>query len=180
MSSKYSDVKSLSELNDAVLFHTLCMGIDIEHTEKLENLFLQTTTKYSNIFDVKPFTEKIRKPNTDDYYDQEEINLLEYILPSVKRIYYRFFINTPQLLNDKRLELFQIQFDLEEFLTFLKDKFINNQNALNDFKFLDIYSEILMLIVEEYTVSKIAYTASINKKDINYILRDIKIQKIGI
>jgi hypothetical protein len=179
MTSKYSNVKSLSELNDEVLFHTLCMGINIEHSERLKNFFQQTTTIYSKIFDVKPFIEKI-SINNDTDKDVEMINLLEYILPSIKKVYSKFFINPPQLLKDKRLELFQMQFDLLEFLTFLKEKFITNQNVLKDFKYLDIYSEILMLIVEEYTSSKITYIASINTKDINYLLRDIKIQKIGI
>ena len=46
--------------------------------------------------------------------------------------------------------MFQLQFNLVEFLTFLSDKYIKNHNKLNDFKNLDTDSEILTLIVEDY------------------------------
>ena len=57
---------------------------------------------------------------------------------SVMFVIIRFFINPPSMLvssvENKRLELFKLQFNLVEFLTFLSEKFINNYDKLEDFK----------------------------------------------
>ena len=73
--------------------------------------------------------------------------------------------------------MFQLQFNLVEFLTFLSDKYIKNHNKLNDFKNLDTDSEILTLIVEDYIASKISYISSMHASDIPVEIRDIKISK---
>jgi hypothetical protein len=80
-------------------------------------------------------------------------------------------------VENKRLELFKLQFNLVEFLTFLSEKFINNYDKLEDFKNLDTDSEILTLIVEDYTSSKISYISSMHASDIPSEIRDIKISK---
>ena len=170
MRSKFSDSKYLSELNNDELFIVLCHGVynqdDISH---LMDLFKDTTTTYSSIFDVVPFINK------NDVSD--DVNLLEYILPSVKRAYSKFFINPPGLLNNERLDLYKLQFNLQEFLLFLRDKFIENYKSLENFKFLDTNSEILTLIIEEYVASKISYVSSIKMSNIKEEIRDIKISK---
>jgi hypothetical protein len=174
MKSKFSDAKYLKELNNEELFTVLCHGVhhpdDVSH---LKDLFTDTTTVYSSIFDIKPFIEN---QNISDE-NPDGVNLLEYILPSVKRVYSKFFINPPGLLNNERLDLYRLQFNLEEFLIFLKDKFIENQKSLDNFKYLDTNSEILTLIVEDYVASKIAYIASVKMSTIKEEIRDIKISK---
>jgi hypothetical protein len=172
MKSKFYNSKYLSELNSDELFIVLCHGVhnpdDVSH---LMDLFKDATTIYSSIFDVEPFINV-----SDD--DPDGVNLLEYILPSVKRVYSKFFINPPGLLiNNERLDLYKLQFNLEEFLIFLKDKFIENQKSLDNFKYLDTNSEILTLIVEDYVASKIAYIASVKMSTIKEEIRDIKISK---
>ena len=172
MKSKFSNSKHLSELNSDELFIVLCQGIhhpdDVSH---LMDLFKDTTTIYSSIFDVEPFVNNVSEN------DPDSVNLLEYILPSVKRAYSKFFINPPGLLNNERLDLYRLQFNLQEFLMFLKDKFIENQKSLDNFKFLDTNSEILTLIVEEYVASKISYVASVKMSNVKEEIRDIKISK---
>ena len=44
-------------------------------------------------------------------------------------------------IESKRLELFQLQFNLVEFLTFLSDKYKKNHNILNDFINIDTDSD---------------------------------------
>ena len=80
-------------------------------------------------------------------------------------------------IESKRLELFQLQFNLVEFLIFISDKFKKNHNILNDFKNLDTDGEILTLIVEDYIASKISYILSLNVSNIQKEIRDIKISK---
>ena len=80
-------------------------------------------------------------------------------------------------IENKRLELFQLQFNLVEFLTFLSDKYKKNHNILNDFINIDTDSELLTLIVEDYIASKISYILSLNVSNIQKEIRDVKISK---
>ena len=76
-----------------------------------------------------------------------------------------------------RLELFQLQFELEDFLKFLSNKFKKNHNILDDFENLDKYSELLTLIVEEYKASKVSFVASVHSGEIESEIRDIKLTR---
>lgn len=174
----FKDTKSLKEFDNDNLYNILCKGLhhqdDVLH---LKDLFKDTTCLHYHLFDNPIFTEK--KNKTEDNPDGN--NLLEYILPTIRRAYSKFFINPPSILvssvENKRLELFQLQFNLVEFLTFLSEKFINNYNKLEDFKNLDTDSEILTLIVEDFIASKISYVASMHTSDIPKEIRDIKISR---
>jgi len=174
----FKDSKSLKEFDDDNLYNALCKGLshpdDISH---LKDLFKDTTCLHYHLFDDPIFTEKRNK--TED--NPEGNHLLEYILPTIRRAYSKFFINPPSMLvssvENKRLELFKLQFNLVEFLTFLSEKFINNYDKLEDFKNLDTDSEILTLIVEDYIASKISYISSMHASDIPVEIRDIKISK---
>ena len=174
----FKDSKSLKEFDNDRLYDAMCKGIshpdDISH---LKDLYKDTTLLHYHLFDNPIFTEKRNKTEENP----EGNHLLEYILPTIRRAYSKFFINPPSILvssvENKRLELFQLQFNLVEFLTFLSDKYIKNHNKLNDFKNLDTDSEILTLIVEDYIASKISYISSMHASDIPVEIRDIKISK---
>ena len=174
----FKDSKSLKEFDNDNLYDALCKGLnhpdDISH---LKDLFKDTTTLHYHLFDDPAFTEK--KNKTED--DPEGNHLLEYILPTIRRVYSKFFINPPNMLvssiENKRLELFQLQFNLVEFLTFLSDKYKKNHNILNDFINIDTDSELLTLIVEDYIASKISYILSLNVSNIQKEIRDVKISK---
>lgn len=174
----FKDAKSLKDLDNELLYNTLCQGVnDQSHVTHLKDLFKDTTTLHYHLFDSPVFTEK--KNKTED--NPEGYNLLEYILPSVRRAYSKFFINPPSIFNNpnsySRLELFQLQFNLQELLNSISDKFIKNVDCLNDFQFLDIDSELLTLIIEDYLASKVKYVSSVNSFDIQKEIRDIKITK---
>ena len=172
----FKDSKSLKEFDNDRLYDALCKGLshpdDISY---LKDLFKDTTTLHHHLFDDPIFTEKRNK--TEENPDGN--NLLEYILPSLRRVYSKFFINPPSMLvssiESKRLEFFQLQFNLVEFLTFLSDKFKKNHNILNDFTNIDTDSELLTLIVEDYLASKVSYILSLNVSNIQKEIRDIKI-----
>ena len=183
----FKDTKSLKDFDNDNLYDTLCKGIhhadDISH---LKDLFKDATCLHYHLFDDPIFIEKRNK--TEENPDGN--NLLEYILPTIRRAYSKFFINPPGILvspkiassypnqiENKRLELFQLQFNLVEFLTSLSEKFIKNHDKLDDFKNLDTDSEILTLIVENYISSKITYIASLYATEIQTEIRDIKISK---
>jgi len=174
----FKDVKSLKEFDDDNLYDVLCKGIhhpdDVSH---LKDLFKDTTCLHYHLFDDSIFIEKRNK--TEENPDGD--NLLEYILPTIRRAYSKFFINPPAIFTaskeNRRLELLRLQFNLIEFLNFLSDKFKKNHDSLNDFKNLDKDSEILTLIVEDYLASKISYIASLYATEIQTEIRDIKISK---
>jgi len=174
----YKDAKSLKELDDNNLYDILCKGInhpdDVSH---LKDLFKDTTCLHYHLFDDPVFTEK--KNKSDDNPDGN--NLLEYILPTLRRLYSKFFIVPPSIFTsskeNRRLELYQLQFNLVEFLTILSEKYKNNHNKLDDFKNLDTDAEMLTLIVEDYIASKVSYIASTNTFDIPTEIRDIKLSR---
>lgn len=168
----FSELASLSEH----LFPTLCSGLTAEHSERLTSLFEQALNNYDYLFADDIFI----KVNDDQHC------LLEYILPAIRKAYYTFFINLPSLFThqytstqgkNNRLELFQLQFELEDFLKFLSTKFKKNHNILDDFENLDKYSELLTLIVEEYKASKVSFVASVNSSEIESEIRDIKLTR---
>jgi hypothetical protein len=175
-------IKSLKDISEQVLSSLSSVivpsGIDVEHSKKLRSIFEDTIQNYSHLFEDKVFTRV-----------SDEHSVIEYILPTIKRAYSKFYIKVPgvfELQNNskmdtkyqkRRLELFQLQFDLKDFLTFLSLKFKSNCDILEDFKNLDKESEILTLIVEDYIVSKIRFVSSVNFSDIEREIRSIKLER---
>lgn len=174
----FKDAKSLSEFDNDALYTALTRGVrDEKDLSHLMDLYKDTTKLHYSLFDDDIFIQK--KNISEDNPDGN--NLLEYILPSVTRVYSKFFINPPSIFSNSnflpRLELFQLQFNLQEFLIFLSKKFKSNHNCLSDFENLDTDSEILTLIVEDYVASKVSFVTSINNSEIQKEIRNIKISK---
>ena len=96
---------SLSQLEDPQIFGALLQGIGGEERDHLEELFQDACRKHSHLFD-------------DEFWfkDFKGDLPIEYVLPSIRRVFASFFIQTPNLFqhDPKRLELFQLQFNLEE------------------------------------------------------------------
>ncbi len=171
------EFKSLKDLDSDHLYTTLCGGInsqsDIKH---LMDLFKDTTRLHYDLFTDPIFFEK---------KDSDSNSVIEYVLPTLRRAYSKFFINTPGIFStstyqnpvNTRLELYQLQFNLREFLEFLSDKFLKNYDKLNDFENLDTNSEILTLIVEDYIGSKVSYVTSVPVDEIQKEIRDIKLSR---
>lgn len=178
----YKDVKSLIDLDNESLYFSLCKGIqDSTHIEKLTQLFKLTTQKYFILFEGEVFLTK----RNQSLENPEGYNVIQYILPSVRSVYIQFFIETPTLFkwnipgshSQLRLELFQLQFSLSEYLNYLSLQYKKNYKSLDDFQHIDRESEILRLIVEDYLSSKVSYVLSVPFSEIQKEIRDSKIDK---
>ena len=174
------DIKSIKELDQDYMYELLRRGIV---DENLQELFLKfckiTITEYHHLFDIESFTTK-RYP-TENL--PEGYNALEYVLPTLKRVFSKFYIKTPEIFDNpyftNKLELYQLQFDLVEFLKFFSDKFDKNWNCLEDFEYLDPVSEVLTLIVQDYVCQKVNIVQSTPHNEIASIIRDKKIERIN-
>lgn len=159
------DWKSLSQLEDRQVFSVLLQGVHGEQRQHLQELFQDACRNYSHLF--------------EDEFWFKDLNgdmPIEYVLPSIRRAFASFFIQTPNLLHQdpKRLELFQLQFNLEEFLIDIKTKLTSNIGKLTDFENLDLASTLLHLIVDNYVAGKINSTRVDNPTQ---AIRDIKLGK---
>ncbi len=176
----FLNIKSIKELDLEVVYDTLCYGIrDQELQNKFRTLCKKTVCYYHYLFDTDVFTTKrYQTENNPDGY-----NTLEYILPTLKRVFSKFFIKTPEVFENNlftgKLELFQLQFDLEEFLLFFSSKYEKNWNCLKDFENLDPVSEVLTLIVQDYVSQKIEVVHSTPQNEIKSIIREKKIDSIN-
>jgi len=173
------DFKSLKDLDNENVYKSLCGGINNpEDVKHLLDLYKDATNLHYDLFTDPIFFEK-KEPDSS--------SIIEYILPTIRRAYSKFFINTPSIfinvsnygsqIKNHRLELYQLQFNLREFLEFLSNKFIKNYDKLNDFENLDTNSEILTLIVEDYIGSKVSYVSSVPSDEIQKEIRDIKLSR---
>jgi hypothetical protein len=104
---------------------------------------------------------------TDVLYEDEE-DILVLILPSIRRVWGKVFVETPKIFEmpkvvtqvpgyvpDKRLELYQLSFNINDFVDYLIDMFVKSNNLLKDFEYLDKTQETLTLIVDNYVAKLI-------------------------
>jgi hypothetical protein len=176
----FNDIESIKELDQDYMYDLLCRGIsDEDLQERFKKLCKITITEYHHLFDIESFTTK--RYATEN--NPEGYNALEYVLPTLKRAFSKFYIKTPEIFENwlftNKLELFQLQFDLDEFLKFFSAKFDKNWNCLNDFEHLDPVSEVLTLIVHDYVAQKVNLVQSTPQNEITSRIRDKKIEKIN-
>jgi hypothetical protein len=176
------EITSLKQLDHEPTYFSICKGLkDSKDIEKLTLLFKEVTTKYYYFFEYPEFIEK-KYPSEDK---PEGYNVLQYILPTIRSVYIKFFIDTPTLFkfnipgnhSQYRLELFQLQFNLLEFVEVLSKKYIQNHKKLNDFENIDQDSEILRLIVDNYVSQKVQFVLSVPYNDLQSEIRDSIINK---
>jgi hypothetical protein len=147
------------DLKDVRIFDSLSMGLEDNHKDSLISLMSKTCEDYSFLFE-----------------DLDE-DLILYILPSLRRVYSKFFIDIPPILShdESRLELFKLSFDLDEFLRYLHQMIIEKRDILNFFENLDSQSEFLSLVVQNYVSGKIKLTRC---NDVVTKVRDLKIKRL--
>jgi len=159
MKKKYS---SIVELKDEAISNALLRSINGENRDHLKELMIDTCQ--SNLFsDSFWFTE------LDGDYP------IEYVLPAVRKVFVSFFIQIPPILESdpKRVELFQLQFNLDEFLVEISNK-IKIIERFSDFEHIDKPSTVLQFIVDNYVAGKIKMTRVDN---LTQSIREIKLQK---
>jgi len=173
----FESSKSLRDFNDKILFESLLEGInDPELKKHLLELYQDACNIHYVLFEDDFFKQRFFANINRVYGDLEGDNILTYILPAIRRVFATFFINIPPIFtgDEKRKELFQLHFNLEEFLTELSNKLKKNINILDDFDNLDRGSEILQLIVNDYVSSTIKKTRINNTTQ---AIRELKLER---
>jgi hypothetical protein len=108
-------------------------------------------------------------------YDDDD-SVADLILPSIRRLWGKIFLNPPQMLRGNSLELFQLSFDIDHFIDYLVEILPKVKDSLKHFDKLDRTAETLTLIVDNY----IAYLfeKSRESEDFTKEIRDLKIKKM--
>lgn len=148
------------------LINSLCAGLSGDLDRFKEMIQYVIDDKYQ-LFDIDDFRGSL-------YEDEDDI--LELILPSIRRVYGKVFVTPPTILKDQRLTLFQELFDIDEFIDYLIDMFKLTKNCLSEFKYLDRTVETLSLIVDNY-VSKLV-DESKDCDDYTQTIRDLRLKKV--
>ncbi len=168
-------IKSEKQFRETII-DSLCYGIK-------ESSQFRDTIEYV----IKNKLDTIQQ-KTDVLYEDEE-DILVLILPSIRRVWGKVFVETPKIFEmpkvvtqvpgyvpDKRLEMYQLSFSIDEFIDYLIDMFNKTKNLLIDFEYLDKTQETLTLIVDNY-VAKLIHNVT-NCDDISQEIRDLKIKKV--
>jgi hypothetical protein len=163
--SKFLELHKNKSYADS-LINSLCIGLSGD-LSRFKNMVRYVIDNKYQLFDIDDFKGSL-------YEGEDEI--LELIIPSIRRVYGKVFVSPPTILKDQRLILFQELFDIDEFIDYLINMFKLTKKCLNEFKFLDRTAETLSLIVDNY-VSKLLEES---KKFDNYkkTIRDLRLKKI--
>jgi len=139
------------ELYKKTIIDALCQGIDSKYLNSFKSLLEYVIDEKYNLFDREEFKGAL-------YLDDDET--LDLILPAVKRVFGKIFIDPPTLFKDfsygralpenKRYKLFTMYFNIDEFIDYLIDMFIKSKNCLEHFEHIDRTVETLTLIVDNY------------------------------
>lgn len=188
--------KSLSEFDsDEYYFITNRKFLNQKnYTEEIGLMFSkimkESIKNSSHYFDDTFFTDSLpEKGESAEISSQNGENLLSFIIPALQNTFSRFYINPPSLFysvgysqNDvevkyknPRLLIFQSSFDADEFLKFLSEKLKKNLNILDNFSYIDHYSKIIDIIIDDYVSGKVKFVQDI--KDLKSQLRYLKIKK---
>jgi hypothetical protein len=92
----------------------------------------------------------------------------------------KVYITPPSLLKDNRLRLFELMFDIDDFLDYLVIMIPKSANKLEAFENLDRSLETCQLIVDNYIASLFhkAYNSKSVNEDIKSLKREIKLKSI--
>ena len=148
------------------LINSLCGGItDVDRFKQIVNYVIDYK---SELFNIDEFQGSL--------YDGED-EVLDLILPSIRRVYGKVFIEPPTILKETRLDLFQEYFDIDEFIDYMIDMLKKTKNCLNEFKNLDRTVDTLTLIVDNYVAGLVE--KSRDCEDHTQMIRDLKLNKLG-
>lgn len=148
------------------LIDSLCPGLSGD-LERFKDIIRYVVNNKYHLFDIDDFKGSL--------YEDED-NILELILPSIRRVYGKIFITPPTILKDQRLLLFQEMFDIDEFVDYLINMFKISKYCLKEFKHLDRTVETLSLIVDNYVSDLIERSKDCD--DYTQTIRDLRLKKV--
>ncbi len=111
----------------------------------------------------------------EGYMYEDEDLMIDLILPCVRRIWGEVFFNPPTLFKDRRLEYFQLLFDIDEFVDYLVMIIPKMKRSIELLDSLDRTSKTLELIIDNYVAHLVERTRG--REDIVADIRDLKIKK---
>jgi len=146
-------------------------------------------------------SEKYHLFNREEFlgsFYEDEDETLDLILPTIKRVFAKVFVSPPGIFSshetilslmgnttqenkqkdyksDGRLELFRLQYDIDEFIDYLIDKLLENKNCLGKFENIDKTSTTLEIIVDNY-IGKLVKLVS-ESENIPEEIRDLKLKR---
>jgi hypothetical protein len=129
------------------------------------------------------------KPEFEGSLYENEDDTLDLILPSIRRVFGKVFIDTPRIFQvspeimsikgyipDGRLELFQLHYNIDEFIDYLIEYLNLSKNCLERFEYIDKTATTLEIIVDNYISMLIKRV--LDSEDIKKDTRDLKIKKM--
>ena len=158
-----SKIKS-DEKYKSLIIDSLCYGLD--ESLDLRNLLNYVIEEKFNLFDIEEFQ--------GTFYPDDD-NTLDLVLPAVRRVWGKVFIYTPTLLKEKKLELFKLLFDIDDFIDYFINIIPKVKTSLSEFDKLDRTVETLSLVVDNYIADLVEKTRNI--KDIDVEIRDLRLRK---
>jgi hypothetical protein len=152
-----------------IILDTLCQGI--KNASEFRDLLEYVIDKKLYLFEGFEFKGAL--------YDGDD-DLLDLILPAIRRVWGKVYINPPSMLREKRLQLFELLFDIDEFLDYLVLILPKSSNKLEIFNNLDRTQETLQLIVDNYIAGLFhrAYNSETIDEDMKTATRDKNLKKL--
>ena len=175
MNNFIQKIKNEKQYKESII-DSLCKGV--KESSFLRDILDYVVDKKLHLFDNSEFINSL-------YEDEDEVVVL--VLPSVIRAFNKVFVDYPSLFKpqehhllttyvNKRLELYQLFFDIDDFIDYLIEMFRKTKNCLEPFIFLDRTAENLTLIVDNYIamlVKKVTQSDNIDRD-----IRDLKLKKL--
>lgn len=126
----------------------------------------------------------------------EDFSLQELILPAVRRVWGMIYLQPPSIFKPKyidgglvsnnlnksnsirasKLELYQLSFNIEDFLNYLKDMIDKNKNCLDGFEYLDKPLKLIEIICDNYIAKLVDFVN--NSENLTEDIRNEKLRKI--
>jgi hypothetical protein len=154
------------ELYKKTIIDALCQGIDSKYLNSFKSLLEYVIDEKYNLFDIEEFKGAL-------YLDEDET--LDLVLPAVRRVFGKIFIDPPTLFKDSnygrvlpenlRYKLFTMYFNVDEFIEYLIDMFVKSKDCLKNFEHIDRTSETLTLIVDNYVAGLVQRVRDIDNHE---------------
>jgi len=162
------------------IIDALTGGIADEFQEYFEMVMNYVIDEKLEIFNKEEFKGSL--------YDGDD-EFLDMILPSVRRVFGKVFIDPPKMFipdtivssvkgykEDGRMELFQLHYNIDEFIDYLIEILPKSKDCLSQFENIDRSPKTLEIIVDNYIGGLIKKVLESN--DIKQDIRDLKIKNL--
>lgn len=162
------------------LIDSLTGGITDEWMDYFEMTMNYVVNEKYHLFDKPEFKGSL--------YEGED-ETLDFILPSIRRFFGKVFIDPPKIFvvdpqissvkgykEDGRLELFRLNYDIDDFIDYLITYLVSSREILKQFEYIDKGITTLEIIVDNYIAGLVRKV--LDSDDIKRDIRDLKLKKM--